>query len=199
VNAFAIVFAMNRRRCVRALGLAAVMAPAALAGRASATEADGWAALQAGGIALFRHANAPGTGDPPGMQLGACHTQRNLDAVGRAEAQRIGQAFRARAIAIGDVWASQWCRASETAELGFSGRWRVETAFNSFFGDRAVGPAQTAEARRKLLAWAGQGALVVVTHQVNITALTGIVPASGEAVVLTREGGELRVVGRLRP
>jgi hypothetical protein len=37
----------------------------------------------------------------------------------------------------------------------------------------------------------------VVTHQVNITALTGIFPASGEGVVLRRGGVE--VAGRLPP
>jgi hypothetical protein len=39
--------------------------------------------------------------------------------------------------------------------------------------------------------------LVVITHQVNITALTGIVPTSGEGVVVraAREGVEL--LGRL--
>jgi hypothetical protein len=50
-----------------------------------------------------------------------------------------------------------------------------------------------------LLAWRGPGALFVSTHQVNITALTGVFPASGEGVVLRREGEVLRVVGRVRP
>ena len=47
--------------------------------------------------------------------------------------------------------------------------------------------------------WKGPGALVVVTHQVNITALTGIVPSSGEGVVLQNAGNNLKVVGRIPP
>jgi hypothetical protein len=47
--------------------------------------------------------------------------------------------------------------------------------------------------------WKGPGALVVVTHQVNITALTGIVPSSGEGVVLQSAGNSLKVVGRIPP
>jgi hypothetical protein len=40
------------------------------------------------------------------------------------------------------------------------------------------------------------GLVVLVTHQVNITALTGIVPASGEGVVLRlAPGGEFAVPG----
>ena len=74
----------------------------------------------------------------------------------------------------------------------------MEPAFNSFFDARTEGPPRTAEARRLLLGWAGPGALVVVTHQVNITALTGVVPASGEGVVVVRQGAGLAVAGRLR-
>jgi hypothetical protein len=172
----------------------------ALASPASAqAPADGWDALRQGGIVLFRHATAPGGGDPPAMRLGDCATQRNLDATGRAEAARIGAAFRARGIAVGRVLASAWCRATETAEIAFPGRVAMEPAFNSFFGDRGRGPAQTEAARAILLAWAGPGALVVSTHQVNITALTGIFPASGEGIVLRARDGALQVVARIRP
>ncbi len=166
--------------------------------RAHASEAA-WEALRQGGIVLFRHAYAPGGGDPAGMRLGECATQRNLDAEGRAQAIRIGEAIRAQGVAVGAVLASQWCRTTETAELAFPGRSQPEPAFNSFFGDRAAGPALTAAARRILLAWAGPGALFVSTHQVNIAALTGIVPASGEGIVLSADGRELRVIGRIQP
>ena len=58
-----------------------------------------WASLAQGGIVLFRHANAPGGGDPAGMRIGECATQRNLDERGRAQARRIGEAFRSRGVA----------------------------------------------------------------------------------------------------
>lgn len=172
-----------------------------IAGRpALAQPADAaWQALTEGAIVLFRHAIAPGGGDPPGMRLGDCGTQRNLDDEGRAQARRIGAAFRDRGIAVGAVLASAWCRAVDTAELAFPGEMRVEPAFNSFFGVRQEAESRTVAARRLLLAWNGPGALFVATHQVNITALTGIFPASGEGVVLRRDGETLVVVGRIRP
>jgi len=41
---------------------------------------------------------------------------------------------------------------------------------------------------------------VLVTHQVNIGALTGVYPAEGELVVLTPLGqGNFRVAGTMRP
>lgn len=189
---------------LRLLGLALSLGLLALPGRAPATEAAvteaaAWDALRGGAIVLFRHAHAPGGGDPAGMRLGDCATQRNLDATGRAQAERIGQALRGQGVPIGAVLTSEWCRTRETAELAFPGRARPEPIFNSFFADRSTGPAQTEAARALLLGWAGPGALFVSTHQVNITALTRIVPASGEGIVLQRQGEELVVVGRIRP
>ena len=181
-----------------ALLLLACLAPS-WPGPAQADEARAWQVLAAGGVVLFRHANAPGGGDPPGLRIGDCSTQRNLDATGRDQARRIGAAFAGRGIAVGAVLTSQWCRTRETAALAFPGRAADEPAFNSFFADRAAGPARTAAARAVLARWSGPGALVVVTHQVNITALTGIFPASGEGIVLERDGTGWRVAGRIRP
>jgi hypothetical protein len=166
---------------------------------AASAEDAAWQALRRDGIVLFRHAIAPGGGDPPGMSLDDCATQRNLDATGRDQARRIGDAIRGAGVRIGAVLASAWCRTRETAELAFPGRVVIEPVFNSFFADSSTGLAQTAAARAILLAWTGPGALFVSTHQVNITALTGMVPASGECVVLRRDRDALVVVGRIRP
>lgn len=162
-----------------------------------------WSALQSGAVVLFRHALAPGIGDPPNFRLNDCSTQRNLNDEGRAQAQRMGEQFRARGIVVGAVLFSQWCRTRETAQLAFpslvSSLLRDEPAFNSFFNDRSTEATQTQAARQILSQWRGPGVLVVVTHQVNITALTGIVPASSEGVVVRVREGRLEVVGRIRP
>lgn len=190
----------SRRRVLTALRRAPAFVLLARSPVALASEAAAWEALRRGdAVALFRHARAPGSGDPPGMRLGDCATQRNLDDAGRAQARRIGEAFRAEGVAVGAVLASRWCRAAETAELAFPGLARAEPAFDSFFDDRGEGPARMASARRVLLDWHGPGALVAVTHQVNVTALTGVFPSSGEGVVLGRDGGGLVVTGRIRP
>lgn len=169
---------------------------------AGASAADGWTELaKPGAIVLFRHANAPGVGDPPGFRAGDCASQRNLDQRGREEARRIGELFRSRQVAVGSVLTSSWCRARETASLAFGSIPREEPAFNSFF--RLSGEArdrQTAQARAILSAWRGPGALVVVTHQVNISALTGASAVSGEGVVVRRAAdGSFKVVTTITP
>lgn len=185
--------------------LAATTASAVAASLPSFAQADAaaWTALKApGAIALFRHALAPGVGDPPGFKLGDCRTQRNLSEEGKSQAQRMGRLLRERSIKVQAVWYSEWCRARDTAELAFADlpekAFRAEPAFNSFFADRSTAAAQTAAARKLLLAWQGTGALMVVTHQVNITQLTDVVPQSGEAVVLQRQGQKLLVKGTIQ-
>lgn len=156
-----------------------------------------WQALENGGIVLFRHALAPGTGDPANFTLGDCSTQRNLDDQGRADSRAIGQAFRDKGIEVGGVLTSQWCRCVETAELAFPGQVEEEPVFNSFFQNRSAGPEQTRAGQRILEQWPGDGALVIITHQVNITALTDIFPQSGEGIVVEINDGEIEVIGRL--
>ena len=183
---------------MRAVRLVLAVLLATLAGVTPAQD-PAWPALTDGSIVLLRHAQAPGVGDPPGFKLGDCRTQRNLDDTGRAQARRIGERFRRQGVKVGAVLSSQWCRTRETAELAFPGQARDDTDFNSFFGDTARQPEQTARALSTLTRWRGPGVLVVVTHQVNITALTGVGAASAEGVVVTARDGSLQVLARLPP
>ena len=159
-----------------------------------------WAALRSGGavIALVRHAQAPGTGDPPNWRLDDCSTQRNLSERGRADAQALGQRLRAARVPVSKVLSSPWCRCLDTARLMDVGTVQAEPAFSNAFmlNDRRD---ELAAAGRKLLqAWRGPGVLVVVTHGSNIAALTGRSPDSGEVVIVTaRADGALRVEGTI--
>ena len=161
--------------------------------------ADGLDVLRApGAIALMRHAIAPGGGDPAGFVLGDCSTQRNLDGRGRAQARDTGAALREAGIAFDQIWSSGWCRCLETAELMDMGAVEVRPFLHSFFGNRADGPAQTREALSALAAAPSGARLLLVTHQVNITALTGVSPRSGEIIVTQRRpDGTLEVTGRV--
>ena len=186
-------------RLVAALPLAGLLT---LAGRSSAARAErsAWDALAAGGhVALVRHADAPGTGDPPNFVLEDCSTQRNLSGAGQAQAARLGAAFRTHHVGVDRVLTSGWCRCIETATIAF-GTAEVWPPLHSFFRDAGTEAAQTAEVRARVAAWEGPGTLVMVTHQVNITALTEIFPAAGEIVVLApaaERGFGFSIVGRV--
>jgi broad specificity phosphatase PhoE len=158
-----------------------------------------WKALESKGhVALLRHAIAPGTGDPSAFKIGDCSTQRNLSDTGREQAARIGARFVANSIKAARIFSSQWCRCMETASLLGLGPVQELPALNSFFETPERREAQTQELKDWLANEDLDEPLVLVTHQVNITALTDVYPSSGELVVVRRsESGELSVLGTL--
>jgi phosphohistidine phosphatase SixA len=170
------------------------------AGAAEETPAAAlWTALRSGGhIAIMRHAEAPGGGDPTGFRLDDCSTQRNLSTAGREQALRIGQQFREQGVKIARVLSSRWCRCLETARLLELGPVESYPTLDSFFQQPQWGPQQTAELRRLVSEVRNGPSLLLVTHQVNITALTGVFPQPGEMVVIRPGGhGGFTVLGRL--
>ena len=165
----------------------------------AADEAALWEALKTRGhVALLRHASAPGFGDPPNFSLDDCSTQRNLSAEGRAQAERIGSRFRENGIETAHVASSQWCRCMDTATLLGLGDVEAQPLINSFFDT----PGRQDEQTQGLKAWLTGNAfdqpVVLVTHQVNITAFTGVFPDSGELVIVRiEENGEPTVLGSI--
>lgn len=144
--------------------------------------ADAWDALrEPDTVAIMRHALAPGTGDPAQFQLGDCDTQRNLDQRGQQQAQRIGAALKDEGIVFDRVLTSEWCRTRETATLLDSGSVVTFSPLNSFFQDVSTRTRQTAAVRDFLNT--ANGKLMLVTHQVNISALTGQGTRPGEILV----------------
>jgi broad specificity phosphatase PhoE len=161
-----------------------------------------WRTLRSGGyVLLMRHAaTEPGIGDPPQFKAGDCKTQRNLSAAGREDAARTGQRFKEEGIGLSTVLSSSWCRCLDTANIAF-GSATPEPALDSFFGERSSqGTRQTAAAHALIQSFRGPGNLMMVTHQVNITALTGEFPAEGEIfVVQSTAQGPLKLIGRIKP
>lgn len=160
------------------------------------TFADVWSALkEPGTIGLMRHALAPGTGDPVGFEIDDCSTQRNLDARGRDQAVAIGAALRLEGFFPDHLLSSAWCRCRETAELLNLGEVVVASELNSFYQRPESGEAQTKATLERLDLL--EGTALLVTHQVNITALTGAFPRSGEIIVVRPKNGRFSVVERI--
>ncbi len=158
--------------------------------------ANDWDALsEPGAVAIMRHALAPGGGDPANFDIADCTTQRNLDDRGRDQARAIGAALRDRGFTFDRVLTSQWCRCRDTATLLDVGPVTEAPALNSFFQDRSTSDAQTADAQGIISAT--EGTLMMVTHQVNITALTGVFPSSGEIIVIRATDTGVEVLGKI--
>ena len=160
--------------------VALMIAPACAGDAAS----DAWAALAKGGhVALIRHGNAPPGygGDPPGFRLDDCTTQRNLDDVGRAQARALGEAFRKHGVRIDRIASSPICRCVDTAQLMAVGPVETSRALLPDIGSSRVMVAQLEEL---VSSWRGPGTLVLVTHGLSVSRLTGMTLEQAETLVL---------------
>jgi phosphohistidine phosphatase SixA len=162
-----------------------------------------WAALSGdGNVALIRHAQAPGVGDPPDYKLDDCATQRNLSEQGRAEAAVLGARFRMQRVKVGKFVSSQWCRCKQTAELMDIAPVEDAPTFNNAFVLNTMRDELTAGARTMIDAWHGPGALVVVTHGENIQLMLGLRPREAEVIVVAPDSTsqkKMRLIGRIAP
>jgi len=168
---------------------------------AAADDTDqAWAALVAGGhVALIRHANAPPGygGDPPGFRMDDCKTQRNLDELGRQQAQALGAAFRQRGVRVDRVLASPVCRCVDTAELMAVGPVEKSVAL---LPDRGEPRVRLLELQAIVNGWRGPGTLVLVTHGFTISPLLRTHLEQAETLVLKPGAGSgtvADIVGRI--
>ncbi len=159
-----------------------------------------WAALKEGGkVVLMRHA-AVERGKVSGIRHvpGDCSQEMSLSQDGRAQAQKIGEMFRARGIPVGDVLASPYCRTMDTAKLAF-GKTKASEALRLI---EALPPAQaeqvTAQAMKLIGEYKGKGNLVLVTHEPNVVALAfETVETSGMFVLTPKGADQFDVLGKL--
>jgi len=139
-------------------------------------------------ILMIRHADAPGFSDPPGFKVGDCSTQRNLGDRGRQQAQTLGLWLKQQGIASAEVLSSAWCRCIDTATLLKLGPVKVAPALNSFFRNMSDSGAQTVALRallaERLKAPVPRKPLILVTHQVNISAYTGQSIGQGDVMLV---------------
>lgn len=168
------------------------VSPSQAAGPSAGDEAL-LALLKGGGqVVLMRHTiTTPGVGDPPGMTLADCATQRNLTEAGRHDAKAIGDKLKAAGVDFDHVAASPLCRCKDTAQIAFG---RVdEVLAPTTRGDREVREmrAFAAEKRRG-------GNTVLVSHGTTIRNAIGVDTAPGEMVIVTPQGdGRYEVRGKL--
>lgn len=159
---------------------------------------DVWEALRApGSVIVVRHAYAPGAFDPPDAKLDDCSTQRTLDENGKAQARRLGEAFRAHDVTVGKVLSSPRCRCLDTARLAF----KEPEPWGLLQGGRPNTEAlrTSVAAIRKVMADHRDGPpLVLVTHGFVIAGLTGLDIRMGAFVVIRRSAdGTHAVAGQL--
>ncbi|MCR8915001.1 histidine phosphatase family protein [Marinobacter panjinensis] len=152
---------------------------------AADANAEAWEALREGrAVLMLRHALAPGTGDPANFRVDDCSTQRNLNDTGREQARAWKPLLAEHGIDQARMFSSQWCRCLETAREMNVGPVEEMKSLNSFFRNRGDGQMQTEQTIAIVNELEPGPPVVLVSHQVNVTALTDVYPSSNEGVVI---------------
>jgi broad specificity phosphatase PhoE len=181
--------------------LAVVLALLLPAAPAAAADQALWELLRGGKqVVLIRHAETNmEQRDEAGAPLTDCSRQRNLTDGGREDSRLIGAVFRARAIPVGRVLSSDYCRCLETAQLAF-GRVEPWLPLQQALTDKDVQARRAAEIRALASEPPAGGNLILVSHQYTIRVLTGVQIGEGELLILTPKGGSVfDIAGRIPP
>ena len=140
-------------------------------------------------VVFLRHALAPGYGDPPEFNIDNCKTQRNLNDAGQHQARSVGINIKIKGISFDEIYSSEWCRCIETANLMNLGKVITFAGLNSFFEDHYDREETLRKLAIKLEGLEETSRVLMVTHQVVISAITGINVGSGVAVAYSSWNG----------
>ena len=134
-------------------------------------------------VIFLRHTLAPGIGDPNNFKLNDCSTQRNLNEKGRNQAILIGKKIIANNIKFNEILSSEWCRCIETIQNMNIGIWKNFSGLNSFYQGYYKKENVINSLRKKLNDISKDELVLMVTHQVVIEEITGIITDSGGMVL----------------
>ena len=169
-------------------------------GRTGANDEQLWAALKQGGkVILLRHTHVDIREGIGRLAPGNCADEVNLSSRGIEQAKRIGEAFRAHGIGIGDVLTSPYCRCIDTGMLAFGRATPVQYLRPP--GTVSEDQAKSNQERvvQEILRHRDPSNLVMITHDLNIAdvVLEDTVPM-GEFFVLQSKGTDFDVLGKIQ-
>src|SRR5262245_23065965 len=166
---------------------------------ASADNEQVWAALRHGGkVILLRHTHVDIREGIGRLSPGNCAEEINLSSRGVEQAKRLGEAFRAQGVAIGEVLTSPYCRCIDTGRLAFGRATPVQYL-------RPPGTVSEDQAKLnqervvdEIVGHLGPSYLVMITHELNIAdvVLEDTVPM-GEFFVVQPKGLDFEVLGKI--
>jgi phosphohistidine phosphatase SixA len=167
--------------------------------RANADDEQVWAALKQGGkVILLRHTHVDIREGIGHLASGNCAEEVNLSPRGVEQAKRIGEAFRAHSIAVGEVLSSPYCRCIDTGKLAFGRAMPVQ--FLRPPGTVSESQAKLDQERvvQEILKHRDSSNLVMITHDLNISdvVLEDTVPM-GEFFVVQPNGTDFDVIGKI--
>jgi phosphohistidine phosphatase SixA len=189
---------MNNRKAPLLLCLVVLLTLSA--GRAFANDEQVWAALKQGGkVILLRHTHVDIREGIGHLAPGNCAEEVNLSTSGVEQAKRIGEAFRAHGIAVGEIFTSPYCRCIDTGRLAFGRTTPVQYLKPPGVVSEDQAKLDQQRVVQEILKQHGRSNLVMITHDLNIAnvVLEDTVPM-GEFFVVKPNGADFDVIGKIR-
>jgi phosphohistidine phosphatase SixA len=199
---------MNRRWLLTfPFAWAMAMTPFTGLSASGVADADSLLRWLAGGghVIYWRHAATDRSqGDRDLRDMQRCETQRNLSALGREQARRVGEGMKTMGIPVGRVLSSPFCRNWETAQEAF-GRyeivqdlWNLPAVAASPFSSQQL--VQRLQQRLGTVPEDPATNTVLVGHNLNLQAAAGVrIDEGGIAVFKPSTDGRVHFLGTLVP
>ena len=159
-----------------------------------------WAALKQGGkVILLRHTHVDIREGIGRLAPGNCAEELNLSAGGVEQAKRIGEAFRAHGIAVGEVLVSPYCRCLDTGRLAFGRATAVRYLMPPGVVSDSQAKLNNESVLQEILKHYDPSNLVLISHDLNISNIV-LEPTvkMGEFFVLQPNGTDFDVIGNIR-
>jgi phosphohistidine phosphatase SixA len=134
-----------------------------------------WSELEGGGkVVLMRHAPVERGADRgnPLLRDPSCKGERNLSSQGQSDAAEVGRRFREHGVPVEEVLHSPFCRTTETAKRAFGTATAVEYLSLLEILSAEEAAQQTERLNRTIGSYAGEGNLILVTHEPNINSVS---------------------------
>ena len=158
-----------------------------------------WAALRQGGkVILLRHAHIDIREGIGRLAPGNCAAEVNLSSRGVKQAKRIGEAFRAHGIAVGEVSTSPYCRCIDTGRLAFGRATAVQYLMPPGIVSDDQARLNDERVLQDILRHRGPSNVVIITHTLNIANIVLESPDMGEFFVVEPNGADFNVIGNIR-
>lgn len=136
---------------------------------------DLWSALKEGGkVVLMRHApveRGTESGNPL-LRDPSCKQEKKLSSLGKRNAALVGNRFRERNIPVSKVMHSPFCRTTDTAESAFGLAYPANYLSLLEILSSEEAAQQSDELNRVMGSYRGEGNLILVTHEPNISAVS---------------------------
>ena len=114
--------------------------------------------------------------------------------MGQDQARSLGIKLKMIGVSFDEIYSSKWCRCIETANLVNLGDVIIFSGLNSFFENHYDREETLKQLMHKLKGLDKNNRVLMVTHQVVISAITGINVGSGVAVAYSSQTGSAKKI-----